>query len=225
MIDGSEARLGSLAFCDAEAEGARVAARHPDASLIAFRHGETCHVFAIRQQLRPDAEAVVAALSRAGLQLEILSGDRPEAVAPVAAALGIPVARGGLKPADKIERLDALNAGGRKVLMVGDGLNDAPALARAHVSMSPITAVHLTQAAADAVFLGDRLAPVAHAVAVSRTALMLMKQNLWLAVVYNAIAVPIAIAGWVTPLIAALAMSGSSVIVTANALRARHGRL
>ncbi len=225
MIDGSEARLGSLAFCDAEAEGARVATRHPDASLIAFRHGDTCHVFAIRQQLRPDAEAVVAALSRAGLQLEILSGDRPEAVAPVAAALGIPVARGGLKPADKIERLEALKAAGRKVLMVGDGLNDAPALARAHVSMSPITAVHLTQAAADAVFLGDRLAPVAHAVAISRTALVLMKQNLWLAVVYNAIAVPIAIAGWVTPLIAALAMSGSSVIVTANALRARHGRL
>ncbi|MCZ8317067.1 heavy metal translocating P-type ATPase [Phreatobacter sp.] len=225
LVDGIEARLGSLAFCDAEAEGAAVAARHPDASLIAFRHGETCHVFAIRQQLRPDAEAVVAALSRAGLQLEILSGDRPEAVAPVAAALGIPVARGGLKPADKIERLDALKAAGRKVLMVGDGLNDAPALARAHVSMSPITAVHLTQAAADAVFLGDRLAPVAHAVAVSRTALVLMKQNLWLAVVYNAIAVPIAIAGWVTPLIAALAMSGSSVIVTANALRARQGRL
>lgn len=225
LVDGIEARLGSLAFCDAEAEGAAVAARHPDASLIAFRHGDTCHVFAIRQQLRPDAEAVVAALSRAGLQLEILSGDRPEAVAPVAAALGIPVARGGLKPADKIERLDALKAAGRKVLMVGDGLNDAPALARAHVSMSPITAVHLTQAAADAVFLGDRLAPVAHAVAVSRTALLLMKQNLWLAVVYNAIAVPIAIAGWVTPLIAALAMSGSSVIVTANALRARQGRL
>jgi len=225
MVDGIEARLGSLAFCGAEAEGATVASRHPDASLIAFRHGDSCHVFAIRQQLRPDAEVVVAALSRAGLQLEILSGDRPEAVAPVAAALGIPVARGGLKPADKIERLDALKAAGRKVLMVGDGLNDAPALARAHVSISPITAVHLTQAAADAVFLGDRLAPVAHAVAISRTALTLMKQNLWLAVVYNAIAVPIAIAGWVTPLIAALAMSGSSVIVTANALRARRGRL
>jgi Cu2+-exporting ATPase len=225
LVNGSEARLGSLAFCKAEAEGAIVAARHPDASLIAFRHGDSCHVFAIRQQLRPDAEAVIAALAQAGLQMEILSGDRPEAVAPVAAALGIPVARGGLKPADKIERLDALKAAGRKVLMVGDGLNDAPALARAHVSMSPITAVHLTQAAADAVFLGDRLAPVAHAVAVSRTALTLMKQNLWLAVIYNTIAVPIAIAGWVTPLIAALAMSGSSVIVTANALRARNGRL
>jgi Cu2+-exporting ATPase len=224
VVDGREVRLGSLAFCDAQAEGAAVAAAHPDASLIAFRHGDAAHVFAVRQVLRPDAVAVVAALRQAGLAMEILSGDRPDAVATVAQSLGIPAA-GGMKPADKIARLDALKAEGRRVLMVGDGLNDAPALARAHVSMSPITAVHLTQAAADAVFLGDRLAPVAHALAVSRTALRLMKENLWIAVVYNAVAVPIAIAGLVTPLIAALAMSGSSVIVTANALRARRGRL
>jgi Cu2+-exporting ATPase len=224
VVDGVEVRLGSLAFCDAATEGAAVAAAHPDASLIAFRHGDLAHVFAVRQVLRPDAVAVVAALRKAGLAMEILSGDRPEAVATVADALGI-AAAGGMKPADKIARLDALKAEGRRVLMVGDGLNDAPALARAHVSMSPITAVHLTQAAADAVFLGDRLAPVAHALAVSRTALRLMKENLWIAVIYNAVAVPIAIAGWVTPLIAALAMSGSSVIVTANALRARRGRL
>jgi Cu2+-exporting ATPase len=225
VVDGVEVRLGSLAFCDAAAEGAAVAGAHPDASLIAFRHGDAAHVFAVRQVLRPDAAAVAEALRRAGLELEILSGDRAEAVATVAKALGITAARGEMKPADKIARLDALKAAGHRVLMVGDGLNDAPALARAHVSISPITAVHLTQAAADAVFLGDRLAPVAYALAVSRTALRLMKENLWIAVVYNAVAVPIAIAGLVTPLIAALAMSGSSVIVTANALRARHGRL
>ncbi|MDP2800765.1 MAG: heavy metal translocating P-type ATPase [Phreatobacter sp.] len=225
MVDGTEVRLGSLAFCDAAAEGAAVAERHPDASLIAFRYGDLRHVFAVRQVLRPDAVAVVATLRAAGLDIEILSGDRPAAVATVAHTLGIATASGDMKPADKIARLDVLKAAGRRVLMVGDGLNDAPALARAHVSMSPVTAVHLTQAAADAVFLGDRLAPVAHALAVSRTALRLMKENLWIAVVYNAIAVPIAIAGMVTPLIAALAMSGSSVIVTANALRARRGRL
>lgn len=225
VVDGTEIRLGSLIFCEAEGEGAVVAARHPDASLIAFRHGDVRHVFAVRQVLRPDAPAVVAALRRAGLGIEILSGDRAEAVAAVASTLGVTAACGGLKPADKMARLDALKAEGRRVLMVGDGLNDAPALARAHVSISPITAVHLTQAAADAVFLGDRLAPVAHALAVSRTAVRLMKENLWIAVVYNAIAVPIAIAGLVTPLIAALAMSGSSIIVTANALRARRGRL
>ncbi|WP_439575681.1 heavy metal translocating P-type ATPase [Phreatobacter sp.] len=225
VIDGARARLGSAAFCGAEAEAQAVAARHPDASILCLGWGERRQAFAIRQALRPDARDIVETLGRAGYRIEILSGDRPAAVATVAAALGIAAFAGGLKPADKIARLEALKAAGRKVLMVGDGLNDAPALAAAHVSISPITAVHLAQAAADAIFLGDRLAPVAQALALSRKARRLMTGNLWLAVIYNALAVPIAVAGWVTPLIAALAMSGSSVIVTANALRARTGRL
>ncbi len=129
--------------------------------------------------------------------------------------------RADLKPAEKIARIAALKAQGRNVLMVGDGLNDAPALAAADVSMSPVSATHLSQATADAVFLGEKLSPVAEALAIARRARRVMRQNLLLAAIYNAIAVPIAIAGLATPLIAAIAMSGSSMLVTANALRAK----
>lgn len=217
-----ELRLGSVAFCAAEEAAKAVIAHHPDASLIAFRDGERTLVFALHQALRPDATETVRTLAAAGYRVEILSGDRPAAVAAIAERLGVNNIRAGVKPAEKIARIEELSASGRKVLMVGDGLNDAPALAAAHVSMSPVTAVHLSQAAADAVFLGERLQPVAAALALGRKARQTMLQNLWLAVVYNFIAVPLAIAGLVTPLIAALAMSGSSVIVTLNALRARN---
>ncbi len=220
---GSERRLGSVDFCQAQ-EQADVAIRaHPDASLIAYRNGDRRIAIAIGQRLRPQARAreTVAALQEAGFAVMILSGDRPQAVAPVAAALGITEARAGLLPGGKLDLLDGLARKGRKVLMVGDGLNDAPALAASHVSISPVSASHLAQSAADIVFLGDSLAPVVQAVAIGRKARRLMIQNLWLAVLYNAIAVPVAIAGLVTPLIAAAAMSGSSLVVTLNALRAR----
>lgn len=220
-LDGERARLGSLAFCGALAEGVRVGAQFPDASLIAFRRGETVHVFAVEQGLREDAAETVKALQDAGFRTIILSGDRGETVARAAARLGITEYRGDLKPADKIAALDALKAAGHRAIMVGDGLNDAPSLAAAHVSLSPVTAVHLAQAAADGVFLGEALKPVHAALRTARIARKVMGQNLWLAVIYNMIAVPLAIAGYVTPLIAALAMSGSSILVTLNALSAR----
>jgi P-type Cu2+ transporter len=220
MIGGVEARLGSAEFRGVPP----IASAEPGVSTIYFVHGTRSATIAINQRLRPDAVEVVTALGRLGLDLHILSGDRDDAVEPVARALGIVSWQGGLKPADKIAFIEALKAHGRRVLMVGDGLNDAPALAAAHVSLSPIAAADLTQAQADAVFLGERLAPVLDAVVVARRARALMKENLWLAVLYNAVAVPVAIAGAVTPLIAALAMSGSSILVTLNALRARGGR-
>jgi Cu2+-exporting ATPase len=215
VIDGVEARLGSAAFCGLAHTGEQAA----DASIICFVHGRQSATICIAQKLRPDAVETIKRLKRLGLDLRILSGDRDAAVAPVAQALGIAFWQGGLKPADKIALLDSLKGAGRRVLMVGDGLNDAPALAAAHVSLSPIAAADVTQAQADAVFLGEHLMPVAEAVGIARKARALMTENLWAAAVYNAIAVPIAVAGWVTPLIAALAMSGSSMMVTLNALR------
>ncbi len=124
-----------------------------------------------------------------------------------------------MKPAEKIAFIEALKRQDHRVLMVGDGLNDAPALAAATVSLSPIAAADVTQAQADAVFLGERLKPVLDAVVIARRARALMKENLWFAAIYNMIAVPVAIVGAITPLIAALAMSGSSMMVTLNALR------
>jgi Cu2+-exporting ATPase len=216
-IDGAEARLGSPDFCGAPAP----APGDAGASSIMFAHGGRFVVLSVRQALRPGAAVTAKALAALGLDLHILSGDRLEAVMPVAEALGIWSWHGGLKPADKITLLEEMKASGRRVLMIGDGLNDAPALAAAHVSFSPISAADITQAQADAVFLGEPLTPVLDAVLIARRARALMVQNLWIAVLYNLIAVPIAIAGGVTPLIAAAAMSGSSIIVTLNALRAR----
>jgi len=216
-----ELRLGRPSFCGAERTADQIMLADPEASAIAFRHGSDVHVFAVRQRLRGDAADVVADLKRKGFAIEIVSGDRAPAVDYAARMLNIDAWHAAMTPADKIARIAALRSRGRKVLMVGDGLNDAPSLAAADASLSVASAPHVTQTAADAVFLGDRLAPVAAAVAIARRAKQLMRENLLLAVAYNAVAVPFAILGFASPLIAALAMSGSSILVTLNALRAR----
>jgi Cu2+-exporting ATPase len=216
--EGGEVRLGSAAYCGVEAQPFE-----GEGSAMFVRHGERWARLLIRQTLRPDAKDVVAGLRKKGFKLAILSGDRAEAVAPIAALLGIEAWRGGKKPAEKIAFIEELKARGARVLMVGDGLNDAPSLAAAHASLSPIDAVHLTQAQADAVFLGERLAPVAAALDIAGRARSLMRQNLTLAILYNIVAVPVAMAGHASPLFAALAMSGSSILVTLNALRLRGG--
>jgi P-type Cu2+ transporter len=218
---GVELRLGRPSFCGAERAADEIMLADPEASAIAFRHGGDIHVFAVRQRLRSDAADVVANLKREGFAIEILSGDRAPAVAHAARILNIDAWRAAMTPADKIARIAALRSQKRKVLMVGDGLNDAASLAAADASLAVASAAHVTQTAADAVFLGDRLAPVAAAVAIARRARQLMRENLLLAIAYNAIAVPIAILGFASPLVAALAMSGSSILVTLNALRAK----
>jgi Cu2+-exporting ATPase len=159
-----------------------------------------------------------------GFRILILSGDHENAVRPVAHALGIADWQAAMKPADKLIALDALKQKGHKILMVGDGLNDAPALAAASVSLSPATGADVTQAVADAVFLGNRLAAVKIILNLCRSGRAIMRENFAIALIYNLIAIPLAVAGQVTPLIAAAAMSGSSILVTANALRARNGK-
>jgi Cu2+-exporting ATPase len=220
-LDGIELRLGKPSFCGAQAQAMVCLKQDPEASTIAFAAGDETHVFCVRQRIRSDAGVILAQLRQRRFAIEILSGDREEAVAHVAKILCVDVAHAGMTPADKIRHIEELRRAGRRVLMVGDGLNDAPALAAANVSLSPVSAAHLTQAAADAVFLGDELAPVMTALDLARRAKQIMRENLWLAVAYNAVAVPLAILGYATPLVAAIAMSGSSVLVTANALRAK----
>jgi Cu2+-exporting ATPase len=220
VVDGVELRLGRPLFCGAEALVGS-ATLDPEASIVAFSKGTEKFILSVRQGLRPDAQAVIAALKARNIGIEILSGDREPAVIAAAHALGIAEWRAGVTPADKIARIEELKRRGAKVLMVGDGMNDAPSLAAAHVSMSPISAAHLSQATADLVFLGRPLAPVVAAIDSARKALHLMRQNLWLAIGYNVLAVPVAISGVVTPLIAAAAMSGSSILVMLNSLRAR----
>jgi len=173
-----------------------------------------------RDMLRPDATATLARLQNLGLLCSIVTGDGAEATAPVAHALRL-TAQTAMRPQDKLDAIARLAAAGRRVMMVGDGLNDGPALAAGHVSMAPASASDVGQTAADAVFLGDSLAPVAIAIVVARRTMAVVRQNFVLAVAYNALAVPLALAGLVTPLVAALAMSGSSILVVGNALRLR----
>ena len=180
--------------------------------------GRTVATIRFADRLRPDARAAIDALRHEGIEATMLSGDRAEAVAPVARELGM-TAQTGMSPQDKLAAIERQAGLGRKVLMIGDGLNDGPALAAGHASMAPGSASDVGKNAADCIFLGDRLLPVVETIRMARRTQAIVRQNFVLAIGYNAIAVPLAFLGLVTPLIAAIAMSGSSLIVVGNALR------
>ncbi|WP_171015885.1 heavy metal translocating P-type ATPase [Devosia sp. FKR38] len=188
-----------------------------DGRTVFSRDGKVLAAFAFEDQLRPGAHDVARSL-KVDCRVEMLSGDHPAIVGELSRKLGI-ASKGGLMPADKLARIAALQAEGRRVLMVGDGLNDTAAMARAHVSMAPASAADISRNRADFVFLRNDLSAVLHAMMIAREARDLVRQNLGLAVAYNAIALPVAIAGLVNPFIAAIAMSASSIIVVLNALR------
>lgn len=212
-------RLGSRLFACGEANESTSARDQASSEVVLSLDGKEIATFRFEDALRPGAEQVVADLQTNGIATGILSGDRAPVVQALAGKLGIADWNAALSPRDKAARLGEAREQGRKTLMVGDGINDAPALSSAHVSMAPATAADVGRQAADFVFLREGLDAVPLALDVSRKAGQLIRQNFALAIGYNIIAVPIAILGYATPLIAALAMSSSSIIVVVNALR------
>lgn len=221
---GLEAHAGGDLWRLGRAEWALDPAEATDVSgTVLARNGGLVQAFAFEDELRPGAAEAAARLRARGLALEIISGDTVQAVAPVAANIGIDRVRARLLPSEKTARLTELGAEGRRTLMVGDGLNDAPALVAAHVSIAPGSAADVGRQAADFVFLRADLRAVPDALAITLAADRLIRQNFAFAVLYNVVALPVAIAGHVTPLVAALAMSGSSILVVANALRLGSG--
>jgi P-type Cu2+ transporter len=211
-----EERLGSAEWCG-------VTGSRGGSEVWYRRDGQVPVRFRFTDALRSDVAEVVQELKRRGYQLALLSGDRRGAVEAVAGTAGIETWLGEVTPKQKIDWLAECARAGRKVLMVGDGLNDAPALAAAHASLSPASAADISQRAADFVFQGQRLAPVLEVLSTAKRARSLTLQNFGVAFCYNIVAVPFAMAGYVTPLIAALVMSTSSILVTLNAARLAGG--
>ena len=207
------ARLGSARFCDVDppATAALHACLSDDKGWVA--------TFELQEDLRPDARATVAALTAQGVKVYLLSGDLPESAASVARQAGIDNSQGGCTPQDKLAFLRGLQSQGHHVAMVGDGLNDGPVLAGAHVSFAFGQAVPLAQAQSDLVVMGDRLGTVAQTLVQARRTFGIVRQNLWWAAVYNAVCVPLAVAGWLPAWLAGMGMALSSLLVVLNALR------
>lgn len=177
-----------------------------------------CH-FIMQDALRDDSKQVLETLHHQHIHTHLFSGDKTDAVKDMADKVGIHHWQAEMLPQEKAQAITSLQAENHHVLMVGDGLNDAPSLAQANVSLSPASGMDITQNSADIVFQGNKLAPVWQAWSMARFSTRLVKQNFALAVAYNCIAIPLAVAGYVTPLVAAIAMSSSSLIVIANSFR------
>lgn len=212
-MDGTRVRLGRAAWIGAEAGD--------ETATWLSVEGNAPVEFRFSDRLRPGAAQAVADLQAKGLRVLLLSGDTAPAVAAVALRLGIAEATGNCLPEDKAARIAELTQEGARVLMVGDGLNDTAALTAAHVSISPASALDAARVASDIVFLGQDLSPLGDALVTSRKSIKRIRENFTISTIYNVLAVPLAIAGFATPLIAALAMSTSSITVGLNSIRLR----
>lgn len=230
-VDGVEYWLGSPDFIRAECPGTAhrdtmesTVAAHPAATPVALADADGIRaLFLLADTLREDAAGTIADLRRRGLSVAILSGDQPATVAAVAGQLGIEEYRGGLDPAGKLAVVQEYQSRGERVAVVGDGVNDAPVLAGADVSVAMARATELAHASADLILQGDRLPALAEAVDRARATHRVIRQNIAWALGYNLVALPVAAAGWLTPWLAALGMSLSSLIVVTNALRLSAG--
>ncbi len=213
ILDGTVVRLGRGDWLNApEIDGTATWLRIGDAAPVAFHFVD---------RLRPGAAEMVAQLRAEGKELKLLSGDSPAAVAAIAEAVGIEDWKARISPTEKAEVVASLQSEGHRVLMVGDGLNDTGALAEAHVSISPASALDAARTVSDIVLLGKDLSPIGGAVRTAQQTRRRVLENFGIAATYNAISIPIALMGFATPLAAALAMSTSSILVTLNALRLR----
>ena len=210
-------RLGSTAFC--AQWGVSVPELAGQAQVHLCRHGQWLASWQLSEDVREDAASTVQALQHMGISVVMLSGDHSHAVQQVAKALGIEQAFGACTPQDKLARMMALQAQGHHVAMVGDGLNDGPVLAGAHVSMAFGQAVPLAQSKSDVVLMGGQLSVVATSLRLARQTLRVVRQNLAWAALYNAVCVPLAVAGWLPAWLAGLGMALSSLWVVLNSLR------
>ncbi|MCA1371128.1 cadmium-translocating P-type ATPase [Bradyrhizobium sp. BRP14] len=219
---GIEGRAGNKVYRlgrPSWASSARPVEVGTSSATVLSKDGETIALFAFEDSIRPGARELVQTLHSAGLPMSIVSGDSHPAVSSVASKLGVGEFSFELLPDEKVEAIRSLSAAGRKVLMIGDGLNDAPALAAAHVSIAPASATDIGRSASDLVFLGHSLLAVREIMQTASRADTLIRQNFGMAIAYNIVSVPFAVSGLVTPLAAALAMSLSSIVVVGNALR------
>ncbi|MBL4807235.1 MAG: cadmium-translocating P-type ATPase [Rhodobacteraceae bacterium] len=213
LLGGQKVRLGRANWCGYDGEP-------PTQTATWLKIGNAAPIAILFQdQLRPEAKETVTRLLSEGLQVLLLSGDVPAQVRSTAEALGITDWVAQATPSDKVDRLAELAADGQKVLMVGDGLNDAAALAAAHVSISPASAVDASRTSADMIIVNNDLTQIVQSYRIARAAKRRILENFTVAAVYNMVSIPFALAGFATPLMAALAMSASSITVSLNAMR------
>ena len=213
LIGARELWLGGAQFCGVEPVASE------DLCVYLSDSEGWLATFTLREALREQATEVVAQLQSLPVEVHLLSGDQSQSVARIATALGITNARGGCSPSQKLDLMREMQERKRRVVMVGDGLNDGPVLAGAQVSFAFGKAMPLAQSKSDFVVLGGQLANVLDTLLLARKTMRIVRQNLWWALLYNAACVPLAVVGWLPAWLAGLGMACSSIVVVANALR------